>query len=107
MDLSYYQSEAWKFAIYPNKYWNYEYPVLGLCGEAGEVANVVKKLRRDDLSLVDVRERVKAEASDTLWYLAAVCTAFNIDMNELAEYNLAKLTDRKARDVIGGSGDDR
>lgn len=47
MKFEEYQSEASQTALYPNRLKNLEYPTLGLTGEAGEVANIVKKIQRD------------------------------------------------------------
>ena len=46
MDMNKYQNSAVKTAIYPEEY-KIMYPALGLVGEAGEVANKVKKVFRD------------------------------------------------------------
>lgn len=48
MDFSEYQLKAGETAVYPNIGNNLAYPTLGLCGEAGEVAEKVKKMYRDD-----------------------------------------------------------
>lgn len=107
MNLSEYQRQAADFAIYPNRYNNPTYPVLGLTGEAGEIANKVKKLQRDGLYLDDIWEDIHAELGDVLWYLAALADEFGMDLDIVAEQNLDKLRSRKARNAIGGSGDYR
>ena len=48
MDFNEYQKQALKTAIYPNLGANLQYPTLGLCGETGEVAELVKKSIRDE-----------------------------------------------------------
>lgn len=106
MDLRTYQRFAEEYMVYPRRL-QYEYPVLGLVGEAGEIANKVKKISRDDLDPDSLKQDIKAELGDVLWYLAAVATEFDIDLDEVGRSNLVKLADRKARDVIGGSGDNR
>jgi len=83
------------------------YCTLGLAGEAGEVANVVKKGIRDGLSPAEQAERVKKELGDVLWYAAQLATELGMSLSEVAEANLSKLADRQTRGVIGGSGDDR
>lgn len=84
------------------------YAALGL-GEVGEVQGKIKKVIRDSGGEItrEVREKISGELGDTLWYLAAVADEFELDLGAIAEANLAKLADRKARGVISGSGDDR
>lgn len=107
MHLSEYQAKAWDYAIYPNKNFNPEYAALGLAGEAGEVCNKIKKIQRDNLDMDTVRDAIASEASDVLWYLAALCSEFGLDLDVIAQTNLMKLESRRARGVIGGSGDNR
>ncbi len=106
MDIRSYQLLAEEYMMYPRRI-AYEYPALGLAGEAGEVANKVKKLSRDHLDPKDLQEDIKSELGDVLWYLAAVATEFDISLTDVAADNLRKLEDRRARGVIGGSGDNR
>src|SRR5690242_2459396 len=62
---------------------------LGLAGEAGEVANHVKKgvLHGHGLDL----EKLKSEIGDTLWYAAALCTTLGLDLSEIMQANIKKL----------------
>lgn len=85
------------------------YPALGLVGEAGEVAEKIKKLVRDRQGIVDddVRVAVAKELGDVMWYLAALCKEFGLDMGEVAQGNLDKLAARAAKGTLGGSGDNR
>lgn len=83
------------------------YPTLGLCGEAGEVAEAVKKHVRDNRPDDQTRELLRKELGDVLWYLAAVCTDAGLTLGEVAAGSLAKLADRRNRGVLHGSGDDR
>ena len=103
MTLEDYQDFCKTTAIYPANT-KLMYPALGLAGEAGEVANKVKKILRDGNFN---REAIADEVGDCLWYIAALCRDLNVDMKELAKNNLRKLHDRKARGVIQGSGDKR
>ena len=64
---------------------------LGLCGESGEVANLVKKQVRDG---VDHRERILEECGDCLWYLTMLCEKLDSSLEEVAAQNLEKLEDR-------------
>ena len=85
------------------------YPTLGLTGEAGEVADKVKKVIRDRQGVFDVetREAIKLELGDVLWYVAQLASEMGYDLNDVAEANLQKLSSRAARGRIGGSGDQR
>jgi NTP pyrophosphatase (non-canonical NTP hydrolase) len=80
------------------------YPTLGLCGEAGEVAEKVKKQVRDG---VFNRHEVAKELGDVLWYLANISNDIGYSLKEIANMNVDKLRSRKERDVIKGSGDNR
>ena len=88
---------------------NYYYPALGLAGEAGEIANKVKKIMRDDNCILtdEKKEDLIGELGDVLWYLAALATELGIDLGEVAEKNIEKLFSRKERGKLGGSGDAR
>ena len=103
MTLSSYQKAASSTAIYPTQH-AITYPALGLAGEAGEVANKVKKIIRD--GKLD-KAALKGEIGDCLWYIAALCRDLNIDLGDVAKANLEKLQDRKARGTLKGSGDKR
>ena len=85
------------------------YPTLGLTGEAGEVADKVKKVIRDRGGSFDreTREAIKLELGDVLWYVAQLASELGYDLEEVAEANLQKLSSRAARGRIGGSGDQR
>lgn len=90
--------------IYPEEH-NIIYPTLGLCGEAGEVAEKVKKYLRGDRDL-DKLELLK-EAGDCLWYLAAIASDLGFTLEEMANQNMLKIIDRKQRNKIQGDGDNR
>jgi NTP pyrophosphatase (non-canonical NTP hydrolase) len=108
MDLSEYQRLSRRTAEYPREAW-LAYPALGLAGEAGEVAEHAKKAIRDDGGTVgDERKAAMAkELGDVLWYVAQIATELGLDLDEIAEQNLAKLLSRQERGVLSGSGDDR
>jgi NTP pyrophosphatase (non-canonical NTP hydrolase) len=83
--------------------------VLGLVGEAGEIAEKFKKLVRDhngDLLKLDVAD-MKKELGDVLWYVAVLADQLHIPLEDVASANIAKLQDRMARNVLKGSGDNR
>lgn len=104
-----YQGRALETAIYPNAGQNPIYPTLGLCGEAGEVAEKVKKVLRDNGGVFDdaARAVIAKELGDVLWYVARLASELGLSLGDVAVANLAKLADRQARGVIGGSGDER
>lgn len=103
MNMEYYQKEAARTAIYKPEH-SVLYPALGLAGEAGEVADKVKKILRDDKF---DRDAIAKEIGDVLWYIAALCRDLNVDMAQVAHDNLAKLRDRQERGKLQGSGDNR
>ncbi len=80
-----------------------------MTGEAGEVADKVKKVIRDRGGVfdADTREAIKLELGDVLWYVAQLASELGYDLNEVADANLQKLSSRAARGRIGGSGDQR
>lgn len=109
LTLNKYQVDSFDTALYPDKGTNLTYPVLGLCGESGEVADKLKKMHRDDggeLTL-ERREGLIGELGDVLWYLSACATELNVTLEEVAQGNLDKLRSRLKRGVVGGDGDDR
>ena len=109
MDFKTYQKKARETAQYPNLGQNNIYPTLGLIGEAGEVAEKVKKVMRDKNGIFDDESKnaIKKELGDVLWYLSNLCTEFNFSLEDVAIENLEKLKSRAARGKISGSGDNR
>jgi len=107
--LSDYQARSRATAVYPGAGANLLYPTLGLCGEAGEVAEKIKKLVRDDGGVLtgERRSALSKELGDVLWYVAQLATEADLDLDEIAAANLEKLLSRQRRDVLQGSGDDR
>jgi len=102
-DFTHYQEKTVQTAIYPEDQ-ALEYLALGLNGEAGEVAEKVKKHIRDGKEL---DEDFAKELGDVLWYLTRLVDELNADMSDVAQQNLDKLLDRKERDKLSGSGDHR
>ena len=109
MRFSEYQELSRRTATYPDAGDNIVYPTLGLAGEAGEVAEKVKKLMRDDGGVMSDERRaaLAGELGDVLWYVAQVATEAGLDLEELAQSNLDKLLSRQRRGVLSGSGDSR
>lgn len=90
---------------YPQQY-NVLYPALGLCGEAGEVAEKVKKRVRDGTK-ESFKQDITKELGDVLWYISALAGDLGITLQEVADTNKEKLQDRLQRDQIHGDGDER
>ena len=109
MEFNEYQLKALETALYPNMEQNPYYPTMGLVGEAGEIANKVKKIMRDKDGVIDeeTRQDIKKELGDVLWYVAVVAFEFNLDLEEIAISNIEKLAKRKEMGTIKGSGDNR
>ena len=84
-----------------------EYMTLGLVGEAGEVANKVKKILRGDYAADDPElvATLRDEIGDCLWYVAGLVDVLGLELDDVAQRNLEKLADRKERGVIKGNGD--
>jgi len=103
-----YQTAAVLTAVYPDDI-RILYPALGLAGEAGEVANKVKKIFRDDGGQVTDHRRVQVakELGGVLWYVAAVCTDLNLNLGDVARENAAILASRQERGTLHGDGDER
>lgn len=109
MECDEYQQAALRTARDPQARDEFMHLVLGLVGEAGEIAEKVKKLVRDhdsDLAKLD-RDDMAKELGDVLWYTAVLASHLGLSLDDIAERNVAKLADRQRRNVLGGSGDDR
>lgn len=85
------------------------YRTLGLVGEAGEVAEKVKKILRDKEGRVsaDDKQEIIKEMGDVLWYLQALADYLEVPLSKVAEVNLDKIHSRKKRGTTKGSGDNR
>ena len=104
-----YQDKACETAIFP-KHQAMEYLTLGLTGEAGEIANKVKKFIRDGAAQDEYlakRIEIGYEIGDVLWYCAVLAKEMEMDLGHIMEKNLQKLADRKKRGTLSGSGDNR
>lgn len=103
-----YQRATTRTAVFPETM-GLPYTALGINGEAGEVAELVKKLYRDFAGVPDKKFRHAAtqEVGDVLWYLAQFCRMAEISLEDCARGNLEKLADRQARGKLHGSGDNR
>lgn len=109
MELSDYQERSRVTAVYPDAGANLLYPTLGLCGEAGEVAEKVKKMVRDDGGVLSDERRaaLAGELGDVLWYVAQLASEADLGLDAIARDNLDKLRSREQRGALQGSGDGR
>jgi len=108
MQLNDYQENAKKTAIYAPEH-KIMYPALGLAGEAGEVANKVKKIMRDGVQKLppDWKQQLASEVGDVLWYCAVLADDLNISLGTIAAQNIDKLSRRQSKGTLQGSGDKR
>ena len=99
MNFEEYQSEASQTALYSRRMENLEYPTLGLAGEAGEVANIVKKIQRDHGGVIneEIRGKLRDELGDVLWYISACADELGLTLDEIAAFNVNKLAKRHGR----------
>ena len=102
MTFDEYQEFARSTVMYPEDV-KVVYPTLGLCGEAGEVAEKVKKNIRDGKSL----DGVGLELGDVLWYVSALADDLGITLEQVAQWNVDKLQRRMQLNKIKGDGDNR
>jgi len=108
-DFNDYQMAATRFARYPDMGNNFTYPMLGLCGEVGEVSEKIKKIIRDENGIITNtrREEIMKELGDVLWYVSQLAVELNLQLADIAEGNLEKLSSRADRNKLHGSGDNR
>lgn len=83
--------------------------VMGLCGESGEVIDIVKKWLAQGHQLD--KERMKSELGDVAWYLAETATALDVPLEQIFQANLDKLHKRypqgfNTEDSVNRAGDD-
>ena len=85
------------------------YPTIKLNGEAGEVAEKVGKIWRDKNGEIGENDKleIKKELGDTLWYICAIADDLQFNLIDVANTNIAKILDRRSRNVVSGSGDNR
>ena len=119
MNATEFQVKAHDFASYGE---NPMYPALGLSEEAGEVCGKIAKfirhndgmtpqdaekssspLMRDEVA--KFRTALMSELSDVMWMVAEIATLNGLGLDEIMEYNIVKLTERRSKGLIDGSGD--
>lgn len=109
MNLNEYQALALRTARPKDAKDEVYHLLLGLSGEAGEIAEKAKKIIRDqesDFSKFDTND-LKKELGDVLWHIAVLADYFGISLEDIGDANIKKLASRLERGVIGGSGDNR
>lgn len=110
MTFADYQEQSRRTALYPAiGDSRLIYPVLGLTGEAGEVAEKVKKIFRDNGGVIsdEKKQELSKELGDVLWYLSQIASELGLSLADVAQLNLDKLSSRFERDQLHGSGDNR
>lgn len=65
---------------------------LGLCGESGEVADIIKKHAFQG-HVLDL-DKLKDELGDVFWYIALLCDVCGFTFEEIQEHNIDKLKKR-------------
>lgn len=103
MTFDEYQELAYSFAKDTAK--NSRYLYSGLAGEVGEVCSLYAKSVRDGSE--DLHKHLSKELGDVMWFIAGLASHYGMSLADVAEMNINKLKDRKNRNVIGGSGDER
>lgn len=101
-----YQQKALSFAL--QSAFRMEYLIPALCEEAGEVAGLYAKwIRKDSFDTHIDKERLKKELGDVIWNVACIAAYHGITLQDVADTNIDKLTERKVRNLIDGEGSDR
>lgn len=116
MTVNEYQEAALATAVYPEQF-RVIYPALGMNGEAGEVADKIKKVIRDTALSIDAngaiilphdnRIELAKEIGDVLWYCATLANDLGLKLDDVAQMNINKLKSRQERGKLSGSGDNR
>lgn len=90
--------------IYPREY-SIVYPALGIAGEAGEIAEKIKKWMRGDGELN--KNALLLELGDPLWYIVALANDLGFTLQDVIDANVEKTRSRRSRNVVMGDGDYR
>ena len=72
---------------------------MGLAGESGEAVELVKKYH--SVGREFTQEKMMEELGGVLWYIAEMCDACGITMQQCAEYNVAQLRKRHGKTFTG------
>jgi NTP pyrophosphatase (non-canonical NTP hydrolase) len=108
MTFDEYEQKAMETALdYGDQAFNYG--GLGLASEAGEVAGKLKRVIREHDNIVteEMRDTLKKELGDVLWYINFLAVKLNIPLKDVATANIEKLSNRKTRETLKGTGDER
>lgn len=82
---------------------------MGVAGEAGEIVEKWKKMvayNKGEITEEFVKDMQK-ELGDVVWYIAVLAHSLGLSLEDVMQLNVNKLKDRKKRNVIKGSGDNR
>lgn len=82
------------------------YARLGLVGEVGELLSVYAKAVRDG-PRADYDANIKKELGDIMWFVSALASDHGLTLAEIIEANVEKLSSRRDRGTLQGSGDNR
>lgn len=95
--------------FYPQDKLPITYPALGLNGEAGEVAEKVKKCWRDNNGVFteDIKKAILKELADVLWYIWACADDMDYTLEDVLLTSMRKVKERQETNTVHGSGDDR
>jgi len=106
MELKDYSEFVKTTAVYPNIGQNWQYTLIGLTGELGELANILKKVMRDynGIPTSDHYNKIIDELGDVFWYLTMLCYEFRIDPKLVLEGNVSKLVERKKTNTLHDIG---
>ncbi|MET1033466.1 MAG: nucleoside triphosphate pyrophosphohydrolase family protein [Candidatus Saccharimonadales bacterium] len=110
MTFDEYQKQALTTLIrHPDPLMDKTIMVLGIAGEASEVAEKWKKIvaYKDGNITDEAKTELAKEIGDVLWYLSVFADMLDLSMDNIATANAAKLASRKERGVQKGSGDNR
>jgi len=67
---------------------------FGIVGEVGSVISELKKRVRDDKGYIYFKEKLQEELGDVLWYISAIASLNDLDLEQIAKVNLSKIKER-------------
>jgi NTP pyrophosphatase (non-canonical NTP hydrolase) len=111
MNFKEFQEKTNQTALYPKEpaAVSMSYLTLGLCGESGEVAEIIKKMLRKGIPMSTLKEQaadnqlrmqIKEELGDVLWYIGQLCEQCELSMDDIAADNIKKLEQRSKANQI-------
>lgn len=110
MTLDEYQKQALVTAVFnDDEFKDLAHWVFGITGEAGEIAEKIKKIVRDKNGVISTQDNqeIAKEIGDVMWYLAVLAKHLGYSFDEIGTMNIAKLRSRQSRNKIHGKGDNR